>query len=331
MIILRQLLPFITLTLFATLPFTTQALTLEDLINSNLLTIETKVQKQTAQIVGQQLTFTIEVATNRWFAKGTQLKAFELADTIILANSGIIINGTKNINGQTWSNQIHEITLYPTRSGEYTLPSIDVHISVNTENNAVVEGVITTTEQAFTISLAPALVNLEQFIVSANVSLVIESSLENEQHYALGEAITQTITISAEGTPAMMIPPLETQALTGISIYQKPAQVFDKSNRGELLGTRIETITYILEQAGDYIIPEQIIYWWNISDSVLEEIIIPKSSWSVGVNNTGESATNNNNASLTKIQLKRLLVISTLLIFSSVILFILYRYKAHFL
>ncbi|WP_114327351.1 BatD family protein [Candidatus Colwellia aromaticivorans] len=317
----------LTLTIFGSLPFTTQALTIENLINSNQLTIETQIQNQKQQIVGQPLIFTVEVSTNRWFNKGTQLKTFELTDTVILANSEITINSTKKINGRTWSSQTREITLYPTRSGEYILPSIDVLISVNTENNGVVEGIIATTEQPFTISLPEALVSLESFLVSTKVSLTIEGSLDKEHSYEIGEAITQTITINATNTPAMMIPPLATQELTGISIYQKPAQVFDKANRGELLGTRIETITYIFEQAGDYKIPQQIIYWWNTSNNKLEEIIIPESFWSVGRNKNDVNKPNNNAFSLSKEQLKHSLFISTLVIFISIVLFVLYHYK----
>ncbi len=264
------------------------AISLDELIADNKLTIETSIKQDQQQIVGQPLVINIEVATNRWFAKGTQIKGFELADTIILANSEISINGTKNIDGQTWSTQTREITLYPRRHGEYILASITVQISVNTENNGIVEGAIKTKPQHFTISLPKALANVEHFIVSPLVKLVVSTNNESngddggEKNYAIGDAITQTITITAQDAPAMTIPPIQREEMLGLSIYQNTPQVFDKSNRGDLLGTRIESFTYIFEQAGKYEIPEQMIFWWDTNNNELQEIVIPSLTFNVG-------------------------------------------------
>jgi hypothetical protein len=82
----------------------------------------------------------------------------------------------------------------------------------------------------------------------------------------------------------MMIPEINTSqgnVEAGISIYHKPAQVFDKSNRGTLSGSRIESFTYIFEKSGSYTLPKQIIYWWNSQSNTLEELVIPPSSWTV--------------------------------------------------
>lgn len=269
--------------------FSSDAISLDQLITENKLTIETKIMQGDQQIVGQPIVVAIEIATKRWFAKGTEIKSFELADTIILANSEISINGTKRINGQTWSTQTREITLYPRRQGNYDLPAIEMQVSVNTENDGVVEGTINTIPQRFAISLPKALSNVENFIVSPKVNLEIsinsnESNNEsnNKNNYLIGSAITQTITFTAQSAPAMMIPPILRTELTGLSIYQKTPQVFDETNRGELVGTRIETFTYIFEQSGKYEIPEQVIFWWDTRNNELQEVIIPSLLFNVG-------------------------------------------------
>lgn len=260
------------------------AISLDQLIAENKLTIETKIMQGDQQIVGQPIVIAIEIATKRWFAKGTEIKSFELADTIILANSDISINGSKRVNGQTWSTQTREITLYPRRQGNYDLPAIEMQVSVNTENDGVVEGTINTVPQRFTISLPEALSKVENFIVSPQVNLEvsIDNQNNNENNYLIGSAITQTITVTAQSAPAMMIPPILRTELTGLSIYQKTPQVFDETNRGELIGTRIETFTYIFEQSGKYEIPDQVIFWWDTSNNELQEIIIPSLLFIVG-------------------------------------------------
>jgi hypothetical protein len=268
--------------------------TLEKLVAQGKLNVSLQINSTEPQIVGQALIIAIEVSTDRWFAGGSQLQHFSLKNVVMQANNISTINGNKRINGQTWVTQTHEITLYPTKSGRYYIEPIKVDISVNTEVNGIVSGTLTTLADSFDIELPEALIGIENFIVSPQVHLNIEGDFDKEKEYAVGEAVTQTITIIANDTPAMMIPPIDsiinshptekkpsTTEIPGLSIYHKPAKVFDKSNRGILTGTREESFTYIFEKAGSYVIDEQVIYWWNIESNSLEKLIIPASTWSV--------------------------------------------------
>lgn len=257
------------------------ASTIEHLIQNNHLAVDTKIQIGEEHIVGQPVVVSIEVATDRWFGTGTRIKPFKLANAVILAQSELAINGSKRVDGATWTTQTREITLYPTRHGEYQLPRIEVFISVNTEQDGIVEGTILTNTQNFTISLPAALQGIDNYIVSPVVTLEVSGTFDSNRGYAIGDAISQTITIKAENTPSMMIPPLSAPSLQGVSIYKKPPQLSDQSNRGTLIGTRIETNNYIFEQAGNYQINEQIIFWWNTSTQQLEQLHIPAQQWLV--------------------------------------------------
>jgi hypothetical protein len=273
---------------------------IDALITNNKLTVTTKMQLAEPQIIGQPLILSIEVATDRWFAKGTHIKRFSIADVTILSGSELSINSTKRIKGQTWASQTREITLYPSKAKNYLLPTITIEISINTELNGIVSGLFTTEPQQFTITKPKALANIERFVVSPDFTLEvitndgtnnedsanngINDDKDNEQakhEYAIGDAITQTITLTAKDTPAMMLPEIKPVSLSGVSLYQQPSKVFDKSNRGQLIGRRIESFTYIFEQKGSYNIPEQIIYWWNTQTNELEQVIIPASTWQV--------------------------------------------------
>ena len=271
------------------------AQSLEDLVNNGKLTINLQVHQKEPQIVGQALILAIEISTDRWFATGSKVQHFTLANTVMQANNITTINGSKRIEGQTWAMQTHEITLYPTAPGSYQVPPILVAVSVNTEDNGIVSGTLNTEASSFTIELPEALIGIDSFIVSPQVTLSIDGQFDEEKDYAVGDAITQTITITATDTPAMMITPIKqltnkksvnsnakySTGIAGLSIYHKPVKIFDKSNRGELIGTSIESFTYIFEQPGSYVINKQIIYWWNSQSHILEELIIPASAWTV--------------------------------------------------
>lgn len=262
---------------------------IDGLINAGKLSLALSVNHDEQQIVGQALVVSIEVSTDRWFSKGSQVQAFTIRDVVMQANNIVTINGSKRIKGQSWATQTHEITLYPTLAGKYRLPIININISVNTEDNGIVSGIISTNEDQFIVTLPQELNGIEKFIVSPDVKLSIEGLFDSDKNYAVGEAITQVITITARDTPAMMIPEINVSknditdkiSLDGVSIYHKPPQIFDKSNRGSLTGTRIESFTYIFEKAGTYTLNEHIVYWWNSESNLLESIVIPESTWKV--------------------------------------------------
>lgn len=273
------------------IPIAAAAKNIEDLVNQGKLTISLKVNHKEQQIVGQALIIAIEISTDRWFTTGSNIQDFTLEDVVMQAKNITTTNGNKRIKGQTWATQTHEITLYPTSYGDYQVPPINVDISVNTENDGIISGVLTTQEVTFNIQLPEELKGIDNFIVSSQVTLSIDGKFDEEKSYAVGEAITQTIKITASDAPAMMITPIDliTHNLTsnnkttleGVSIYHKPAQVFDKSNRGVLLGTRVESFTYIFEKPGRFVIDEHVIYWWSSETNTLERLLIPSSTWTV--------------------------------------------------
>jgi hypothetical protein len=320
---------FICFTCIVNTAFAVQSI--DELVNQDKLSLSVTVAQKEQQIVGQALIISIEVATDRWFATGSRVQSFVLPNVVMQANNIITINGSKRIKGQTWAMQTHEITLYPTLAGNYTLPALNVDVSVNTENGGIVSGVLSTQETNFTIVLPEALIGIDNFIVSPEVTLTIEGQFDVDKKYAVGEAVTQTITVTANDTPAMMIPEINLlngsvnarvnkesneesnvseTVLDGISIYQKTAQVFDKYNRGSLLGSRVESFTYIFEKSGNYILPERIIYWWNSQSNTLEKLVIPSSSWVVsngGLSNINQTTYNISNI---KFSLRTVIILS---------------------
>ena len=80
--------------------------------------------------------------------------------------------------------------------------------------------------------------------------------------------------MSADNMPAMMLPKVAAEKLQGIALYQKPPQVTDKVNRGDYLAQRTEVFTYVFEKPGDYQLPAQTFYWWNLESQSLESIVL---------------------------------------------------------
>lgn len=272
------------LLVFISNPCQSHAKTVDELIENGELSISVKVIAPQKIIAKQAIIIQIEVATNRWFAKGTRIQKFAVAEAVILPISELAINGVKKIKGVTWASQIREITLYPMQVGIYEIPAILVDVSVNSESNGVVDGTVQTKPLEIETYKPEALAQIENYLVTPQLDISIEGKFDATKAYQQGDAVTQTISITVKDVPAMMISPLLYENLPGLSVYQKAAKVFDENSRGSLTGQRVESYTYIFEQSGDYTLPEQLIYWWNSQTGSLESEVIPASSWSVNEN-----------------------------------------------
>ena len=266
--------------------FAADTITIGDLVDQDKLNLEVRQQSMGVFVAKQPIVFEVEVATNRWFSRGARIVAPTIVGTVILPVDGLGINSTKRVDGITWATQTREITLYAQKEGQFRLPAIEVYISVNTEKYGEIEGTVFTRPLVFDVEIPLELRPFKDYIASQEVKLV--NDLADKQVFAIGEAITQTITLVARGVPGMMLPGVERRDIDGLSIYRKPAQIRDESSRGTLTGIRTESFTYIFEQSGEYFFPEQKIIWWNLATQQSTELIIPSIHWQV----SGEARSN---------------------------------------
>ena len=97
----------------------------------------------------------------------------------------------------------------------------------------------------------------------------VEGALPNLK---VGDAVIRTVTIEAEGIPAMLLPPLTLVAPTGIAVYPDPPSLQDRSDsRTDVLtATRIDRATFMLQQPGDYVLPAIDLAWWNLGDQTIQ-------------------------------------------------------------
>ena len=171
-------------------------------------------------------------------------------------------------------------------AGIYHIPSINVAVSVNTEKNGVVSGILSTQAIEFEVIKPTELTDIEEYVVSQSMTVHEQSNFDPEKDYQIGDAITHNIVFTAQDVPGMMLPVLAKPNLTGISVYQKPGEIADNISRGTIKGIRTESFTYIFEQAGSYTLPEQTFYWWNSELSQLQQLVIAEKSWTVAATTT---------------------------------------------
>ncbi len=250
------------------------------------LIIETKLLTEGTIYAKQPVTISMTVLTNRWFSKGTRLGQVDIDNAVVLTTSDFAINSTRKINYQTWTTQTRDITFYPMKAGPLFIPAFEVAVSANNNAGNTYETVLYTEPMEILVELPPGVDEKDQYVVSGHYSINVDFEVAKKDQYKVGDAITQTISMTVDDSPGMMLPVLADVNLPGVKVYRKPAEVIDQTDRGMIVGKRKESFTYFFESAGTFTIPKQTFYWFNTQFNELEEVTIDEYTWTV-VGKTG--------------------------------------------
>ena len=136
---------------------------------------------------------------------------------------------------------------------------------------------------SFEVRNPPGVDDPARLVTTTDLTLKIEVT-PDPAGLKVGDALTRTITRAAPAVSGMAFAPLPTPAVRGVAAYPKSPEVDDRSNRGDLVGTRIESVTYVLQQPGELTIPGIELPWWDPVAEKLHTEMIPALTLEVAVN-----------------------------------------------
>ena len=225
-------------------------------------------------VTGQQISLQIEISTALKWQGGTTIDHVEIKDAIVLQREKFSVNSVRNEEGKSWLVQLWTLVIYPQSTGDYYLPEIAVNVAVVDNDGNTAAGQIKTPKLGFSVLTNPNIDNAEWI---ATPSFSIEESFDHSlEDIKAGDAIARTLVFNAKDLPAMMLPSMALEKLSGIATYSQPPKLVDKVNRGDYLAQRTEVHTYVIETSGDYLLPEQVYYWWNTQTKSLEKVVLPE-------------------------------------------------------
>lgn len=235
---------------------------LQDLLQSGELEINSWIEPASGIVVGQELQLTVEIATQRWFAGGTRLKLPEAPGLVVLRRDQFANNLNRTSGGISWVVQRLTIQLYAQREGDFTVPGIALELAVNDASAGIVRGKTTTNSLSFQAAIPPGLGADDRWVAAPQFSLKLSADRELRE-LSPGDAFTVDILMQASDIEAMMLPELSLPEFEGLAAYPEPPQLQNTSNRGTANAKRRQRITYVVEQPGQYHIDPQQVYWWD--------------------------------------------------------------------
>lgn len=107
-------------------------------------------------------------------------------------------------------------------------------------------------------------------------SLSLSESWNPEpDHSQVGDSLTRTLTLKAEGLSSAQLPALPATEVSGLRRYPDQPQLDNQTSERGLIGSREEREALVPGHSGDFELPAVEVVWWNTHEDHLERSSLP--------------------------------------------------------
>ncbi|MGY2237829.1 BatD family protein [Pseudomonas gingeri] len=116
-------------------------------------------------------------------------------------------------------------------------------------------------------------------------SLSLSESWNPEpEHSQVGDSLTRSLTVKAEGLSSAQLPPLPATTVNGLRRYPDQPQLSNQNSERGLIGSREEREALVPTHSGSFELPAVTVVWWNTHEDHMERSSLPARTLQV-VNN----------------------------------------------
>lgn len=165
--------------------------------------------------------------------------------------------------------------IFPQQSGQLNIKPVEFKGQVVAQRRSFFDTTFNnTTKRIYSkqididVKAVPSKFTNKNWLPSTELKLVDEWP-ENTK-FRVGEPVTRTITLIANGLTAAQLPLLSIKNISGMKQYPDQPNLKDNVDEKGIIGIRQEKIAFIPTQAGLLTLPELNIAWWNTKTEHLE-------------------------------------------------------------
>ena len=213
--------------------------------------------------IGQQVILKIDLLTNALSFSGQRIHLPDVPGALVLEDAVSTVKLSERVDGETWQVLSYRYPLFAQRAGRIEIAPAAVAFAVaEGYGKEAVPFDLETAALVLQVRSPPGVSEPERLVTTTNFALEVEIT-PDAADLQVGDALTRTVTRSAAAVSGMAFAPLPVPDIPGVAVYPKAPEVADSNNRGDLNGTRVDAVTYVLQQAGRFTIPEIELQWWN--------------------------------------------------------------------
>jgi len=245
----------------------------------------------------EQIIFTVRLITHVSLNQA-QMDPLSIPDTFVTELDEK--NYKTNINGKPALIVEKRYAIFPLKAGTLTIPALRYQVAIDdgdiwsrmSGNNNIVR--LMTDEKTVEVKAAP----------TDKTSWLPAEDLHISEHWSsdinnlkVGEPVSRTITVTAQGLTAAQIPPFPSHSIDGLTFYQDQAQTDDQKTKKGNQGSRIETTAIVPNKTGKFTLPETKIEWWNTKTQQYETASLPSVTLNVISGGELQTQVTNSNSS----------------------------------
>ncbi|HIG66388.1 MAG TPA: protein BatD [Porticoccaceae bacterium] len=258
---------------------------------------ETAVDTNTPY-VGQQVILTHRLYTS------VQLRDFALSelaiDKAVLHRLGDT-QYQKVINGRNYLVLEVKYAIFPQSEGTLIIPSLRFGAyEVNNRsqfgffNNRGNQIIRDTEPKSLEVTARPSQASIDGWMPSTSVTMEQRWSGDIDS-VTVGEPVTRTITIRAEGLSAAQITPLQEPQGNNYRGYPDQPQLDEIVTTNGLTATRIESLALVPNKSGEITLPAVQLAWWDTNSNMRRMASLPSITLQVSPSENIDVAANDNN------------------------------------
>ena len=191
-----------------------------------------------------------------------------------------------------------KLDIPPLRFGAYETASRSQFGSFSSRGNRVFRD---TDAKRIDIMARPAHVPANEWMPSSKVELSEQWSGDLDS-LIVGEPITRTIRINAQGLTGAQILPLPIIESPNYKVYPDQPQLEEQAIGDGVLGTRTESLALVPNRAGELVIPAIEMRWWDTKNQRMQTASLPATKVQVNPSTAINSAPLADNAPLTTME-----------------------------
>ncbi|MCK5135256.1 MAG: BatD family protein [Bacteroidales bacterium] len=216
---------------------------------------------QSSVYVGQPVEVTVLVYTSTWFTRGLDPGNIKVngAFTVYFRS----VSSSKQINGKTYAGVEMIFYVIPYDDEDILFPSLDIKVETPDEGGYKgVQRVIKIKARKIIVKPVPPGYNKTEWLVASGMT-VKESWSGDKTRVKVGDVLERSIHREVSGTVSELIPPINWDSLSGVSLYPARSEVNNHKSRTAISASRTDGIRYLFEKEGEVTIPEKVLTWWN--------------------------------------------------------------------
>lgn len=255
--------------------------------------ITTKLSRDNVY-VQQELLFTIQILFRIPLYDESSLTPMNLENALV-QQLGKGTSHEKVIDGVRYQVFELEYSIHPQQAGTLTIPALTFNGNTSTNNQSAdpfdsffsnrysMQPVVAKSQPLnILVKEKPLDYPLHNTWLPSRQLMLTEHWSHDINKLKMGDAITRTVTVRADGLTAAQIPPIEMgESPKGVNSYPDKTNTSNETSDKGVLGTRTDAIAMILTQAGKIELPAIEYTWFNVNTNKTEVAVLPALSLNV--------------------------------------------------